>query len=92
MKQITTEHQNSNREKSDTKFVFSLKLTTALLKIVKNVMCKNFDVTIDKQLFSCKTRCPFIQYLPNKPDKLGIKFCGFLFKISYVICSIYQNT
>ena len=27
------------------------------------------DLTIDKQLFPCKTRCLFIQYMQNKPDK-----------------------
>ena len=34
----------------------------------------NCDLTIDEQLFPCKTRCPFIQYMANKPDKFGIKF------------------
>ena len=34
----------------------------------------NFDLTIGEQLFPCKTRCPFIQYMANKPDKFGIKF------------------
>ncbi|KAJ8277134.1 hypothetical protein GJAV_G00071830 [Gymnothorax javanicus] len=31
-------------------------------------------VTVDKQLFPSKTRCPFTQFMPNKPDKFGIKF------------------
>ena len=31
-------------------------------------------MTIDEQLFPCKTRCPFTQYMANKPDKFGIKF------------------
>ena len=34
----------------------------------------NFDLTIDEQLFPCKTRCPFIQNMANKPVKFGIKF------------------
>ena len=34
----------------------------------------NFDLAIDKQLFPGKTRCPFIQYTANKPDKFGVKF------------------
>ena len=33
----------------------------------------NFDLIID-ELFPCKTRCPFIPYMTNKPDKFGIKF------------------
>ncbi len=31
-------------------------------------------VTIDEQLFPSKARCRFTQYMPNKPDKFGIKF------------------
>jgi hypothetical protein len=31
-------------------------------------------LTVDEQLFPCKSRCAFIQYMPNKPDKFGIKF------------------
>lgn len=32
------------------------------------------SVTIDEQLFPCKARCPFTQYIAQKPDKFGIKF------------------
>ncbi|KAE8745002.1 hypothetical protein FOCC_FOCC008414 [Frankliniella occidentalis] len=32
------------------------------------------ELTVDEQLFPSKTRCPFIQYIPSKPDKFGIKF------------------
>jgi len=31
-------------------------------------------LTIDEQLLPSKCRCPFTQYMPNKPDKFGIKF------------------
>lgn len=31
-------------------------------------------ITIDEQLFPTKARCKFIQYMPQKPDKFGIKF------------------
>ncbi len=31
-------------------------------------------ITIDEQLFPCKTRCCFLQYIATKPDKFGIKF------------------
>ena len=33
-----------------------------------------FNITTDKHLFPTKARCTFTQYIPNKPDKLGIKF------------------
>ncbi|KAK7896637.1 hypothetical protein WMY93_021962 [Mugilogobius chulae] len=32
------------------------------------------NITVDEQLFPSKTRCPFTQYMANKPDKFGIKF------------------
>ncbi|XP_056120044.1 piggyBac transposable element-derived protein 3-like [Rhinichthys klamathensis goyatoka] len=32
------------------------------------------DITVDEQLFPTKSRCSFIQYIANKPDKFGIKF------------------
>ena len=39
--------------------------------------------TIDEQLLSCKCRCQFIQYIPSKPGKSGIKF--------WVICDTDSN-
>lgn len=32
------------------------------------------EVTIDEQLLGFRGRCPFRMYIPNKPDKYGIKF------------------
>ena len=32
------------------------------------------NITVDEQRFPTKARCRFTQYMPNKPDKLGIKF------------------
>jgi hypothetical protein len=32
------------------------------------------NITIDEQLFPTKVRCRFTQYMPDKPDKFGIKF------------------
>ena len=32
------------------------------------------EVTIDEQLFPCGARCSFIQYMPQKPAKFGIKY------------------
>jgi len=31
------------------------------------------SLTIDEQLFPTKARCRFTQYMPDKPDKFGIK-------------------
>lgn len=46
-------------------------------KFVSNcIMCykPGANITIDEQLFPTKARCPFTQYMSNKPDKFGIKF------------------
>ena len=51
-------------------YVHDCKLTN-LLWYLKSGM---YDITIDKQLFPRKARCPFTQYISNEPDKLGIKF------------------
>ena len=34
----------------------------------------DYLLTIDEQLMPCKSRCSFVTYMPNKPDKYGIKF------------------
>ena len=31
-------------------------------------------ITIDEQLYPCKARCRYIQYMSNKPDKFGLKY------------------
>ena len=66
-------------------------------KIWNNFQCfvPSFDLTIDEQLFPCKTRCPFIQHMPNKPDKFGIKFgfwLMFVQNISAMVSRILVKT
>ena len=39
-----------------------------------NSYTPNYSLTIDEQLLPMKNRCPFIVFMPNKPDKFGIKF------------------
>ena len=34
----------------------------------------DYSLTIDEQLMPSKSRCSFATYMPNKPDKYGIKF------------------
>lgn len=31
------------------------------------------NIVVDEQLMPCRSRCSFIQYMPSKPDKYGIK-------------------
>jgi len=43
---------------------------------------------VDEQLLPTKTRCPFIQFMPNKPDKFGIKFWNLVdLKSKYLLNS-----
>ncbi|XP_049440208.1 uncharacterized protein LOC125893527 isoform X1 [Epinephelus fuscoguttatus] len=44
--------------------------------IQNSIACYNpgAEITVDEQLFPTKSRCPFSRYMPNKPDKFGIKF------------------
>ena len=42
-----------------------------------NCICSytpNMSLTIDEQLLPLKTRCKLITFMPNKPDKYGLKF------------------
>lgn len=39
----------------------------------QNVMTPNAYLTIDEQLLSFRGRCSFVQYMPKKPAKYGIK-------------------
>lgn len=40
----------------------------------KTIMVPKLNVTIDEQLVAFRGRCGFIQYMPSKPAKYGIKF------------------
>ena len=46
-------------------------------KVASNCRCHfipGFSICIDEQLMPLKSRCRFIVYMPNKPDKFGMKF------------------
>ena len=65
----------SRRQRRETdKFCLISQVWNCFIENCKECYVPNFDLTIDEQLFPCKTRCPFIQYMANKPDKFGIKF------------------
>ena len=63
------------------KFCLLLETWNNFIKNCKKCYVPSFDLTIEKQLFLCKTRCLFIQYIPKRPEKFGIKF-GLLLDIS----------
>ena len=39
----------------------------------KKYTCK-FSLTVDEQLMLLKSRCSFVTFMPNKPDKYGVNF------------------
>ena len=46
------------------------------------------NITLDEQLFPTKARCRFTQYMPNKPEKFGIKFwMAAVVQIKYMLHS-----
>jgi hypothetical protein len=44
-------------------------------------------LTADEQLFPTKSRCPFTQFMGNKPDKYGIKFFLLVDADSKYVCT-----
>ena len=56
-----------------------------------NCLCSyspKWSLPIDKQLFPMKTRCLFIVYIPNKPDKFGMKSWVLTDVSSKYVCNI----
>ena len=47
---------------------------TTFLSMCKSEYTCDFSLTVDEQLMPLKSRCSFITFMPNKPDKYGIKF------------------
>ena len=75
MKHLRFDDFFSWRQRRETdKFCLIFEVWNCFIEICKKCYVPNCDLTIDEQLFPCKTRCPFIQYMANKPDKFGIKF------------------
>ncbi|XP_033179641.1 piggyBac transposable element-derived protein 4-like [Bombus impatiens] len=66
-------NDRSQRLKND-KFALISTVWDKFIENSQNWHKPGTNITIDEQLFPSKTRCRFTQYLPNKPDKFGIKF------------------
>ena len=63
----------SERLKND-KFAHISVLWDRFIANAQNCYVPQENLTVDEQLMPCKTRCPYTQYVANKPDKFGIKF------------------
>ena len=75
MKHLSFDDFQRRKQRRETeKFCLISEVWNSFIENCKKYYVPNFDLTIDEQLFACKIRCPFIQYLANKQDKFGIKF------------------
>ena len=66
-------NQRSQRLQTD-KFALIFEVWYKFIENSQNCYKPGPYITIDEQLFPTKARCRFTQYMPNKPDKFGIKF------------------
>jgi len=63
----------SERIKED-KFCMMSWVLSRFVENCQKAFIPDVSLTVDEQLFPTKARCRFTQYMPNKPDKFGIKF------------------
>jgi len=66
-------NQRSQRLQND-KFALISEVWYKFIENSQNCYKLGAYLSIDEQLFPTKARCRFTQYIPNKPDKCGIKF------------------
>ena len=73
--------KRTQRRDSD-KFAAIRELWESVMLNCQKSFFPHANVTIDQQLFPCRSRCPFMQYMPQKPAKFGIKF--------WLICDVLE--
>ena len=54
----------------------------------KRMYIPDFSLCIDEQLMPLKTRCKFIVFMPQKPDKFGMKFWMLTDNRSKYVCNL----
>ena len=57
------------------KFCSASSLWNPFIENCQKAFRPNANITVDEQLLLCQARCKFMQYMANKPNKFGIKFC-----------------
>ena len=77
----------AERKTKSEKFCLISETWSAFIENCQKCYVPNLNLTIDEQISPCKTRSPFIQYMPNKPDKFGIKFWLLAESKSKYLCS-----
>ncbi|XP_050453253.1 piggyBac transposable element-derived protein 4-like [Cataglyphis hispanica] len=70
---LWNKNQRSQRLQTD-KFALVSAVWDKFIENSQNCFKPRACITVDEQLFPTKARCRFTQYMPNKPNKFGIKF------------------
>ncbi|KAJ8948964.1 hypothetical protein NQ318_022988 [Aromia moschata] len=63
-------------------------LSDAFVDICKSVYTPYHYVTIDEKLETFRGRCSFRQYIPNKPNKYGLKIFALFDSKTYYTCNL----
>ena len=75
MRHIRFDNKSTRSERVQTdKFCLISHVLNRFVENSQKSFVPKSSLTVDKQLFPTKSRCRFTQYMPNKTDKLGIKF------------------
>lgn len=74
MKNIRFDIKSTRPERFETdKFCMARQIWDKFIENSQACFRPGLHLTVDEQLLPSKNRCSFIQYMPNKPDKFGIK-------------------
>ncbi len=68
------EKQTRSHRMKDDPFTHIRKVMDDVVANFKKNFVPGFSVCVDEQLMPLKCRCKFIVFMPNKPDKFGMKF------------------
>ena len=86
------EKATQTQRRGSDKFAAIRELWERVMLNCQNAFFPHANVTIDKQLFPCRSRCPFIQYMPQKPAKFGIKFWMICDVDTYYVLQAFPYT
>ena len=67
---------NRRQRRQTDKFCLISEAWDCFIENCKKCYIPSFNLAIDEQLLPCKTRCPFTQYMANKPEVLAFSGCS----------------
>lgn len=81
----------TNRDKND-RFAPIREIWDMWTENLKIMFIPGAEVTVDEQLMAFRGRCSFIQYIPSKPNKYGLKFWLAVDNDTHYVYSILPYT